>query len=81
MSRLRVISAEGDRTVVWDREKVEAGDPEAIAAVKEAERIFNEARSRGGVAFKVKANEPGERIDTFDEKAEQIIVVPRMVGG
>ncbi len=81
MSKLRVISALGDRTVMWDREKAAEGDLEAAAAVKEAERIFNEARARGAVAFRVQANEPGTRMDTFDEKAEQIVMVPRMVGG
>jgi len=81
VSRLRVISTQGDRIVAWDNNKVEEGDPEALAAVREAERIFSEARAQGAVAFKVQVNEPGERIDTFDEKAEQIVMVPRMVGG
>lgn len=81
MGKLRVISVQGDHTVVWDDKKAEEGDLEAKAAVKEAERIFEEARAQGATAFSVQASEPGERIEVFDEKAEQIVMVPRMVGG
>ncbi len=81
MSKLRIISSLGDKMVIWDGEKAEQGDPDAIAAVKEAERIFSEARAKGAVAFKIEGSKPGERVDAFDSKAEQIVVVPRMVGG
>ena len=81
MGKLRVISVQGDQTVVWDDKKAEEGDLEAKAAVKEAERIFQEAQAQGAVAFRVQSTSPGERIDAFDEKAEQIVMVPRMVGG
>jgi len=37
---LRVMSRRGDDRVTWDEQKVLAGDPEASAAIREAERIF-----------------------------------------
>jgi hypothetical protein len=78
---LRVMSRRGDDRVTWDRQKVEAGDPEAIAAVREAERIFAQERARGATAFRIETGRPAERIDHFDETAEQIVMVPRVVGG
>jgi hypothetical protein len=58
-----------------------AHDPEAVAAIREAERIFNEVRARGATAFKVEPGKPVERIEKFDRTAEQIVMVPRVVGG
>ncbi len=81
MSMLRIMSRRGDERIVWDPGKVEANDPEAIAAVREAERIFNEERARGATAFKVESDKPVERIEKFDRTAEQIVMVPRVVGG
>ena len=65
----------------WDERKLHTGDPEALAAVREAERIFEEQRARGATAFKVEPDKPAQRIDTFDRTAEQIIMVPRVAGG
>lgn len=81
MAVLRLMNSSGDRSVRWDRGKVQVGDPEAIAAVKEAERLFEEAKARGATGFKVKPGEPAERIERFDPEAEQIIVVPQVAGG
>ena len=81
MARMRVLSARGDTTVEWDGKKVEAGEAEALAAVREAERIFEEQRARGATAFRVAPDRPAERIDEFDRQAEQIVVVPRVAGG
>lgn len=81
MSRLRILTSQGDRTVTWDRERTEAGDPEALAAVSEAERIFRDQLQRGAAAFKVEAGKTAERIDQFDQTAEQIVIVPRIAGG
>src|SRR6266480_7774670 len=101
---LRIMSRRGDDRITWDSQKVEANDPEAMAAIEEAERIFNEELKKGGTAFKVEAViheaewiineerkkgatafkvEPGstvERIDKFDRMAEQILIIPRVVG-
>ncbi len=51
MGMLRIMSRRGDERVVWDLEKVETSDSEAVAAIREAERIFNEERARGATAF------------------------------
>ena len=81
MGVLRVMTAGGDRSVRWDQRQAEAGDPEARAAVEEAERIFEAARARGATAFRVASGRPAERLDRFDPEAEQIVVVPRVIGG
>ena len=81
MGMLRVMSRRGDERVEWDLKKVVTSDPEAIAAIREAERIFTEERARGATAFKVEAGKPVERIEKFDRTAEQIVMVPRVVGG
>ncbi|MBA2288207.1 MAG: hypothetical protein H0W02_22255 [Ktedonobacteraceae bacterium] len=81
MGMLRVMSRRGDDRLSWDLNKVETNDPEALAAIREAERIFNEERMRGATAFKVEPGKPVERIEQFDRTAEQIVVVPRVVGG
>lgn len=81
MGMLRVMSRHGDERVVWDQQKAEAGDTEAAAAVHEAERIFLAERARGATAFKVESGKPVGRIEQFDHTAEQIVMVPRVVGG
>jgi hypothetical protein len=81
MGMLRIMSRSGDERVAWDHRKAEIGDAEAAAAVREAERIFNAERARGATAFKVESGKPAERIEQFDRTAEQIVLVPRVVGG
>jgi hypothetical protein len=78
---LRVMSRRGDDRLSWDGQKVLAGDTEAIAAVREAERIFAQERAKGATAFRVEPGKPVERIESFDATAEQIVMVPRVVGG
>jgi hypothetical protein len=81
MAKMRVLSARGDTVLEWDERKLQTGDPEALAAIREAERIFEEQRARGATAFVVEQDKPARRIETFDREAEQIIVVPRVAGG
>jgi len=82
MAKMRILSSLGDSVVEWDTEKAIEGDVDAQKAIKEAERIFKDARARGATAFKVDApDKPAERIDKFDKTADQIIVVPRVAGG
>jgi len=81
MGMLRVLSRRGDDRVVWDLEQAEVGELDAIAAVEEAERIFAAERERGATAFKVEAGKAPARIDVFDKTSEQIVMVPRVVGG
>jgi hypothetical protein len=75
------MSRRGDDRITWDVRQVEAGDAEAVAAVREAERIFAEQRARGATAFRVDAGQAPVRMDEFDRTAEQIVLVPRVVGG
>jgi len=78
---LRVMSRRGDDRITWDEQKVQTGDSEAIAAVREAERIFAQERAKGSTAFRVEPGKPIQRIEQFDATAEQIVLVPRVVGG
>jgi hypothetical protein len=79
MATMRILSARGDTAVEWDETKL--ADPDASAAVREAERLFEELQARGATAFKVCSGQPAERLDVFDPTVEQIIVVPRVAGG
>ncbi len=81
MGMLRVISRRGDDRVQWNEQDARAGDAEALAAIREAERIFAHERARGATAFRVEPGKPAERIEQFDQQAEQMILVPRVVGG
>ncbi len=81
MGVLRVLSRHGDDRVTWDQSAVDAGDATALAAVREAERILHEHRARGATALRVSPGKPAERIEHFDPTAEQIVVVPRVIGG
>ena len=78
---LRIMSRRGDDRVTWDDQKALVGDAEAIAAVREAERIFAQEKAKGATAFRVVQGKPVERIEKFDGTAEQIVMVPRVVGG
>ena len=78
---LRMMSKRGDDRVLWDNRRATIGDTEAEAAVREAERIFNDARAKGSTAFRVNSDKSSTRIDEFDRTAEQIVLVPRVVGG
>ena len=81
MGMMRIISKRGDDRLHWNAQEALAGDAEAEAAVREAERIFARERARGATAFRVEAGKPVERLERFDPLAEQIVVVPRVVGG
>jgi len=78
---LRVMSRRGDDRVTWDEQSVLAGNPEAAAAIREAERIFEQERAKGATAFRIDPGKPAQRIEEFDKTAEQIVLVPRVVGG
>ncbi|BCL81544.1 hypothetical protein ccbrp13_40090 [Ktedonobacteria bacterium brp13] len=81
MGMLRVMSRRGDDKITWDIAKVETRDSDTLAAIQEAERIFTEERKKGATAFRVESGKTVERIDKFDRTAEQIVLVPRVVGG
>jgi hypothetical protein len=81
MGMLRVISSRGDDRVQWNEQDALSGNTEAMAAIREAERIFAHERARGATAYRVEAGKPAERLEQFDRTAEQIILVPRVAGG
>lgn len=81
MGALRVMSRRGDTSICWDLPRVQAGDPEALAAVIAAERTFNAELDGGATAYRVVAGRAAERLKRFDRRAEQIVIVPRVVGG
>ena len=81
MAVMRILSNQGDTRYEWDVGRVQLGDAEAVAAVREAERIFAQQRARGATAFKVWPGRPAERLDRFDPRAEQVVMVPRIAGG
>jgi hypothetical protein len=82
MASLSILNASGDTTIRWDERAFAAGDPEAQAAVAEAERLFAEARAAGGEAFRVRAGSLAQRVGTLEPKAsDDVLIVPRMVGG
>jgi len=81
MAVLRILNGSGDTSVSWDRDGLAAADPEAQAAVAEAERLFARARSEGAVAFRINPDSYATRLTEFDPNAQEILVVPAMVGG
>ena len=81
MGMLRVMSRRGDDRIIWDEQLVATNDPETIAAIKEAERIFAQERTNGATAFRIEPGQATQRIDQFDASATQIVIVPRIVGG
>lgn len=82
MGMLRIMSHLGDTQVVWDESAVRAGNPDAVAAVEEAERIFAQARANGATAFVVRGvGQAPVRVDRLDREAPEIVLVPRIVGG
>jgi hypothetical protein len=82
MPSLRILNASGDTCVTWDERAYEVGDPEAVAAVREAERLFEAARAAGGEAFRVQAGAPAERLTRLvPTMTDDVLVIPRMVGG
>ncbi len=58
MRMLRIISKRGDTRLSWNEQDVLAGDAEAMAAIREAERIFARERARGAMAFRVEPGKP-----------------------
>jgi transcription elongation factor GreA len=81
MAKLRLLCSQGDKVVEWDPQQLESGERDARAAVVEAERIFETARRQGATAFKVAPGRPAERLETFDPKTEEVVIVPRVAGG
>ena len=81
MGMIRIISRRGDDRQFWNEQDALAGDVEAMAALREAERIFAQERARGAKAFRVEPGKPIELLEQFDAEAPQIVMIPRVVGG
>jgi len=81
MATLRILNGSGDRRITWSPERLMEGDPEAQEAVRQAERIFAQARERGAVAFRVRPGAPAERLEALDPLSEDTVLIPAMVGG
>jgi len=70
MATLRILSSEGDYATDFTAD-----------AHKEAEDLF-ERLTRNYTAFKINGvNEPATRLMAFDPTADEIIMVPKIVGG
>jgi hypothetical protein len=81
---IRVMCHLGDMATRWETGPGVEVDEEAQAAIREAERIFREARQRGDSAFIVEPGKAPTKLDTWDERAveaPEIIITPRLVGG
>ena len=72
MGMLRIISKRGDERLRWNGQDALAGDVEALAAIREAERIFARERARGATAFRVEPGKPVERLEQFDAQVSQL---------
>lgn len=82
MASISVLNASGDTTITWDQSAYAVGDDTAAAAVAEAERLFADARAAGGEAFRVQAGTLAERVTVLrPDTDEDVLIVPRMVGG
>lgn len=76
-----VMNTTGHTTVTWN--------PEDAASVRDARQEFNALRERGYQGFRMNVvsengivvEEKGERIDTFDQTAGKVMMVPHMRGG
>jgi len=74
MHKLVFYGGGGHTEVTWETEEE--------AAVKEAQRIFEEVLSKGGAAFRLTGGvETAERITEFDPEAQEIHLVFPVAGG
>lgn len=70
MATLRILSSEGDYATNFEAE-----------AHEEAARLFERMRANY-TAFKIMGvDQPAIRLDAFDPTADEIIMVPKIVGG
>jgi hypothetical protein len=74
MGKLRILNSTGHTEVEWSLEEEQA------LAVKEAERLFNDAKKSGATAFDTSVT-PAVKMDKFDPTVGEITVVPRVAGG
>lgn len=68
--RLIVLNRDGDFSVEWD--------PNTQSEIERATAEFESFRNRGYVAFPFRG---GARLDVFDPTQQEIVMIPRLVGG
>jgi hypothetical protein len=74
MGVLRKLDRNGDTETRWD--------PADDGQLGAARLVFYQHLKAGGLAFEVDApREPAEVVRTFNPRAKEIILAPRMVGG
>jgi len=74
MSEMQIMDPTGHLTVTWNVDNEDE--------VEHARATFDEMRAKGYYAFRVrKGGERGERIQSFDPDAEQMILMPQLRGG
>ncbi len=81
---IRRMCDQGDAVTAWETGADTDTDPEALAAIAEAERIFREALVRGDVPFKIDAEHGPVKLDRWDaqaKEADEIVIAPRLMGG
>lgn len=81
---IRRMCDQGDAVTAWETGADTETDPEAQAAVAEAERIFREALVRGDVPFKIDGDKGAVKLDRWDDQAreaDEIVIAPRLMGG
>lgn len=72
---MSILSTAGDEKVTWDK-----NDPESIRVARQ--KFLEYLGERKGMAFKVDANGgKGEKMTDFDPSAENILLMPMIVGG
>ena len=74
-SVMAIMDKSGDTKHIWNSDK-----PEEVNAARD---LFDSLKDKGYTAYHVtgKDGTKGEIMQTFDPKAERVIMAPRVVGG
>jgi hypothetical protein len=70
---MSTLDRSGDTKLSWDSDNV--------AEVEVARAAFDRLTGKGYSAFRIDDGEQGAQMRAFDSTAEQIILVPQLVGG
>jgi hypothetical protein len=71
---MNTLDRSGHTSISWD-----ADNPDEV---RTARAVFDEMREKGYRAFTVgRRGERGSRLDSFDPRAEEIMLVPQLQGG
>lgn len=82
MASLIVLDRSGHTQIDWNPTAVATGDPDAVGAVMEAERVLSEHLKSGSTAVAIASpGQAGVRTDRVDPNVHQTVVIPRLVGG